>query len=288
MKLIRSLSAGLCGLGLLAAASAQQPQNPVRFELPQVGTGAPAQTQPAQQTAPATATAPAAAPVQTFTEAQMLEVYGWLLATRNGLPQLEFSAANVEAMARGMSMAVTGRQPTYDAQQIQVQLQDYLGRKQQAFLLKVRNQNLADAANFFTKLKENKAVKELTSGLRYEVLREGRGAMPKAGQVVRMHYTGAFIDGSVFDTSLRQPQNGGSSLPEPVEALMQEGAVIPGVYEALTKMNPGSKWKIYIPPHLAFGDDGVPQIGIPPAATLIYEVELFEVNDAPKADAAKK
>lgn len=289
MKFIRSLSAGVCGAGFLTVAIAQQ--NPVKFELPQVGTGA--QTPAAQAAAPAQnaapqATAPApAAPAVKFTEAQLMEVYGYMLGARMNLADLEFSPAQIEAMARGMTMAATGQQPTYDAQQIGPQLQELLQQKQQTFMTKLRNANLADTAAFFTKLKDNKNVKELSgSGLRYEVLTEGKGAVAKAGQVAKIHYTGAFVNGQVFDSSQRAPQG---QTAEPVEVLVQEGAMIPGMAEALLKMPVGSKWRLYIPPHLAYGDDGVAQAGIPPAATLIFEVELFEVKDAPKQpEEAKK
>lgn len=286
MKLIRSLSAALCGVGLLAAATAQQNSNPVKFELPQVGstTPAPSTTTPATSTtAPATATP--AAPAQTFTEAQMMEVFGWMTGVRMNLQQLEFTPAQVEAMSRGLKMAAAGQQPNYDAQQLGPQLQALLAQKQQTLLAKIRNFNLSEAATFFTKLKENAAVKELPNGLRYEVLREGRGAVAKPGQVARIHYTGSFINGQAFESSLQQ-REGSTSLPDPIDALVQEGTMIPGVMEALTRMNAGSKWKVYIPPHLAFGDDGAP--GIPPAATLIYEIEVFEVKDAPKQTEAKK
>lgn len=276
MKFIPTVSAGLCSLGLLVAATAQQ--NPVKFELPQVGSSS--TSAPAAQT-PAT---PAAPTVQ-FTEAQMMEVYGWMLGARMNLAELEFTPAQIEAMSRGMIMAATGKQPGYDAQQIGPQLQELLAKKQQVLLTKIRNFNLSEAATFFTKLKENTAVKEVQgTGLRYEILKEGKGPKPKSGQLAKIHYSGSFINGQVFDTSLQAPEG---KTAEPIEALVQEGALIPGVAEALLMMPTGSKWKIYVPPHLAYGDEGAP--GIPPAATLIFEVELFEVKDAPKQpDAAKK
>ncbi len=282
MKLSQSLCAGLCCLGLLVAASAQQ--NPVKFELPQVGSGATAA--PAAQTTPAPATAApvAAAPVK-FTEAQLMEVYGWMVGARMNLAELEFTPAQLESMAKGLALAAAGRQPSYDGEQVGPQLQAILAKKQENFLLKVRNQNMADTAAFFTKLKENKAVKELSgSGLRYEVIEEGKGAVAKKGQLVKIHYTGSFINGQIFDTSLQAPEG---QAPVPIEALAADGALIDGMLEALLKMPVGSKWKLYIPPHLAYGDDGAQ--GIPPAATMIFEVEVFGVQDAPKqpADAKK-
>jgi FKBP-type peptidyl-prolyl cis-trans isomerase FklB len=285
MKFIRSLTAGVCGAGLLAAAIAQQ--NPVKFELPQVGAQTPAtQSAPAAQPG-ATATQPAApaTPAVKFTEAQMMEVYGYMLGVRMNLADLEFTPAQIEAMAKGMILAATGKQPTYDGQQIGPQLQELLQKKQQAFLTKIRNANLADTAAFFTKLKDNKNVKELGgTGLRYEILTEGKGAVAKPGQVARIHLIGAFINGQVFESTRAAPQG---QTAEPVEVLVQDGANIPGIVEALKVMPTGSKWRLYVPPHLAFGDDG--NGAIPPAATLIFEIELFEVKDAPpQPEEAKK
>ncbi|MDP1580257.1 MAG: FKBP-type peptidyl-prolyl cis-trans isomerase [Candidatus Didemnitutus sp.] len=277
MKLIPILSAGICSLGLLAVASAQQA--PVKFELPQVGaTAAPAQTAPA-----ATAIAAPVAPAPKFSEAQLMEVYGWMLGTRMNLAELEFTPAQIEGMAKGLAIAASGRQLTYDAQQIGPQLEELLRKKQETFITKIRYQNLADTANFFTKLKDNKAVKETGSGLRYEVLKDAKGAVAKAGQIATFHYTGSFINGQVFDSSL-QAQEG--QPVEPVQALVEEGALIAGMTEALLKMPVGSKWKLYIPPHLAYGDEGAQSI--PPGATIIFEVELFSVADAPKQAGAKK
>jgi FKBP-type peptidyl-prolyl cis-trans isomerase len=280
MKVIRSLSAGACALGLLAAAIAQQ--NPVKFELPQVGSGAantaapatPAQNQPAAPAAPAVK----------FTEAQMMEVYGYMLGVRSNMAEMEFTPAQIEAMARGMTMAATGKQPPYDGAQIGPQLQELLQKKQQTFMTKLRNANLADAAAFFTKLKDNKNVKELASGLRYEVVTEGKGAVAKPGQVAKIHLVGAFINGQVFESTRAAPEG---QTAEPVEVLVQDGANIPGIVEALKLMPVGSKWRLYVPPHLAFGDEG--NRGIPPAATLLFEIEIFDVKDAPKQpEEAKK
>lgn len=286
MKFITKVSAGLASLGLLVAASAQSnaqsapAQNPVKFELPQVGSA----TAPAAA-APATTAPAVAAPAKKFTEAEIMETYGWVVAARMGLAELEFSPAQIEAMARGMALAAAGKAPPYDAQQIGPQLEELLAKKNQNFMAKLRNQNLADAAKFFTSLKEKKEIQELPSGLRFEVIKAGTGASPKVGQVAKIHYTGVFINGQVFDSSVQRG--------EPVELLVQtptkedpRGA-LPGMVEGLQKMAVGGKARLYIPPHLAYGDDGAQ--GIPPAATLIFEVELLEVKDAPKeaAPAAK-
>lgn len=279
MKFTQKLSAGLVAFGLLVTvpAQAQAPQ----FKLPEVGAQAPA--------APATpapqAQAPAvSAPAITYTEAQIMEAYGWMLAARMNMAELEFSPAQIEAMAKGMAQAAAGKSLSYDGQQMGPQLQALLQKKQATFLGKVRAANQADTASYFTKLKENKNVKEMpgSNGLRYEVLKEGKGQVAKEGQVVKIHYTGSFPNGQIFDSSMQQQQ--GTTLPDPVEVQVKSGAMIEGFVIALTHMPVGSKWKLHIPPHLAYGDDGFQ--GIPPAATLVFEVEVFEVKDAP-AEAKK-
>lgn len=282
MKFIPSLTAAAVSVGLLVSASAQN--DPIKFELPQVGTGAnqtksaPAPQAPVTQPAQAPAQQPAA-PAVKFTEEQMMEVFGWVLADRNNLAALEFTPANIDAMARGMKMNVNGTQPSYDGQQIGPQLQELLAKRQQTLLTKIRNQNLQVAAEFFPKLeKENTNVKTLPSGLRYEVLTEGKGPIAKPGQVAKIHLVGALLSGQLIENTRMQRQDGVEA--EPVEILVQEGTNIPGIVEALLKMPVGSKWRLFVPPHLAFGDDGTQ--GVPPAATLLFELEIFEVKDAPK------
>jgi len=289
MKFTSQLSAGLASLGLLVAVSAQA-QAPVKFELPQVGSDAkqaPATPAPAAQTPAAQPAAPAA-PAVTFSEAQLMEAYGYTLGARMNLRDLEFTPAQIEAMAKGMTEAATGKELTYDAQQLVPQLQALLQKKQQTLMNKIRTANQANTAEFFTKLKENKNVKELSgsNGLRYEVVKEGKGQIAKEGQVAKIHLVGAFTNGQVFESTLQQQQQG-AGIPEPVEVLVKSGTNAPeGLILALKNMPVGAKWRLYVPPHLAYGDDGAP--GIPPAATLIFEVEVFGVADAPAETEAKK
>lgn len=282
MKFIRSLSAGVCGFGLLVGAIAQN--NPVKFELPQVGSdkSAPAATAPAATPAAAPAAAAPAAPAVKFTESQLLEAYGYSIAANLNLRDQDFTTAQVEAIAKGMAAAVAGKDLGYDAQQLVPQLQEFLAAKQQLLLGKVRNANLSAAAAFFTKLKENKNVKELPSGLRYEVVTEGKGTPAKDGQVAKIHLVGLFINGQLFENTRAAPEG---QTAEPVEVLVKDGSNIPGIIEALKLMAPGAKWRLFVPPHLAFGDDGAR--GIPPAATLLFELEVFSVADAPKEEPKK-
>jgi FKBP-type peptidyl-prolyl cis-trans isomerase FklB len=102
------------------------------------------------------------------------------------------------------------------------------------------------------------------SGLQYKVLTEGSGPTPQADSVVSVHYRGTLIDGTEFDSSYERN--------EPLR--LPVGGVIPGWTEALTLMKEGSKWQLFIPAELAYGEEGAPPV-IGPNATLLFEIELL-------------
>lgn len=281
MKFIAKLSAGLASFGLLIAASAQ---DAVKFNVPGTSSTAPAPAPAkAQPAAPSQAApAPAVAPARKFTEAEIAEAYGWFVGAQMGLRQLEFTKEQVEAMSRGLVGIATGAQPAFDAKEIGPEVEAFMARKNQAFMAKLKVQQIQANAEFFTKLKENKAIIELPSGLRYEVVKAGTGAVAKPGQVVTINYTGALITGQVFDSTAERG---------PVDLLLQAASpqspngVILGMFEGLQKTGVGGKLRLFLPPSLAYGDEGSSGV-IPPAAALIFEVEIVGVKDAPAAPAA--
>ncbi len=107
------------------------------------------------------------------------------------------------------------------------------------------------------------------SGLKYEVIEEGTGETPKAGQTVTVHYTGTFEDGTKFDSSRDRNQ--------PFKFPLGKGKVIQGWDEGVSTMKVGERRKFTIPPDLAYGEGGYPG-AIPPNATLIFDVELLGVS----------
>lgn len=118
-------------------------------------------------------------------------------------------------------------------------------------------------------LKENaekEGVKVLPSGLQYKVITEGEGKKPQATDTVKCHYEGTFIDGTKFDSSYDRKS----------PATFGVGQVIKGWVEALQLMSEGSKWELYIPYDLAYGEAGA-HGAIPPYSTLVFTVELLEV-----------
>ena len=115
------------------------------------------------------------------------------------------------------------------------------------------------------------------SGLQYKVLKEGDGEVPQRTDKVKVHYEGRLIDGTVFDASSKHGT-------EP--ASFRADQVIKGWTEALTMMPVGSKWQLFIPQHLAYGERQTGQI--PPYSTLIFDVELVDIEKAEKKPEEKK
>ncbi len=131
---------------------------------------------------------------------------------------------------------------------------------------KLSQKNLEEGNAFLEKNKAREGVTTTASGLQYEIIKEGTGLKPTADDVVRVHYHGTLIDGKVFDSSVDRG--------EPAE--FPVGGVIPGWVEVLQLMPVGSKWKVYIPASLGYGDRGAGgEIG--PNAALIFDVELLEI-----------
>ena len=250
MKL--KLIATICLLALgLTASRAQE----VKLNLP---------GQPAAPAAPAKAA---------YTDAQLIEEFGWFIGKRVGLTELEFTKEEVELLLKGIAHAASGKDSPYELEKIGPAMDEFMQKKQAAYMSKLKTKNQAENTAYFGKLKENKAVVALPSGLHYEITKAGDGASPKATETVRVHYTGTLIDGTVFDSSVQRG--------EPAEFPLDQ--VIPGWTEGIQKMTKGGKIKLYVPPQLAYGDDGRP--GIPPGSTLIFDVELLEIKSTAAAPA---
>ncbi|PYV03363.1 MAG: peptidylprolyl isomerase [Acidobacteria bacterium] len=114
------------------------------------------------------------------------------------------------------------------------------------------------------------AAKAVTtpSGLKYVDLLVGKGPAPKDGDTVLVHYTGRFTNGKIFDTSRGK---------QPFQFVLGQGQVIKGWDEGVASMHVGGKRKLIVPPALAYGTQGYPNV-IPPNSTLVFQVELLKVN----------
>jgi FKBP-type peptidyl-prolyl cis-trans isomerase FklB len=126
------------------------------------------------------------------------------------------------------------------------------------------NENSKAGETFLAENGKKENVVTLPSGLQYEIIKQGDGPKPSANNTVTCHYHGTTIIGEVFDSSVKRGQPASFPL----------NAVIKGWTEALQLMPVGSKWKLYIPPHLAYGNRSISR-EIGPNSTLIFEVELI-------------
>lgn len=248
MKIKSILAVGLLVFGLGLAARAQETKDQ-----------------------PATPAAPAATP---FTEQQLVEEFGWFMAKRVGLSELDFNPAQIEALIKGIVAAAEGKDSPYELEKIGPAMDEFMQRKQTAYMSKLKQQGETETASFFAEVKKKAGVIVLPSGLVYEIVQPGEGPAPKPTDTVKVHYTGALVNGTVFDSSVQRG--------EPVEFQLDQ--VIPGWTEGLQKISKGGKIKLYIPPQLGYGDEGRPQI--PPASTLVFDVELLEIKPAAAAAAA--
>jgi FKBP-type peptidyl-prolyl cis-trans isomerase len=258
MKLQSLLKISLLSLGVATTVSAQE----VTLNLP--------------GSEPKTPAALAAQPAESFTDAQILETFGWFVTMRLGIHELEFTPAQIAHFAKGVALAAGGNEAPYSLEQVGPKMNDFIQARQDAVIQRFREENEREAREFFAKLKAQPNVKELPSGLRYEILAAGGAAKPKVTDTVSIRYTGALVDGTVFDST--------EGREAPAEISLQD--VIPGWTEGVQLIGKGGKIKLYIPAHLAYGDTGVGDI--PPGAALVFDVELIDFKPTPAPAPATK
>ena len=160
-----------------------------------------------------------------------------------------------------------------EIQQLAQANEQALRTKQQEMAAKAAEENVKIGADFLAENAKKEGVKVTDSGLQYEVITEGTGKSPEATDLVKVHYHGTLIDGTVFDSSIDRG--------EPV--VFPLNRVIPGWTEGVQLMKEGAKFRFYIPSDLAYGERSTGLIT--PNSTLIFDVELLEVVD--KEDAEK-
>ncbi|PJK10025.1 peptidylprolyl isomerase [Lysobacteraceae bacterium NML120232] len=174
-----------------------------------------------------------------------------------------------DELAGGDKVKVTDEQ----AQQIMAGFMEKMQAKMMAEQMAAARKNAEEGQKFLEENAKKEGVKTTNSGLQYQVLQEGKGAKPVGDDAVKVKYTGTLLDGTVFDST---DKNGG----EP--AILPLDRVIPGWAEGLRLMPVGSKYKLWIPGNLGYGEQVPPGAPFPPNATLVFEVELVEIVKAPK------
>ena len=169
---------------------------------------------------------------------------------------------NVEDFAKGVEAVYKQEKPEISFDEAKKIINEFFSNLQD----EIAETNKQAGKEFLAENAKRSGVVVLPSGLQYEVLAEGKGRKPKVTDKVQCHYHGTLIDGQVFDSSIQRG----------TPAVFGVNQVIPGWVEALQLMPEGSRWKLYIPSDLAYGEQGAGG-SIPANATLIFEVELIKI-----------
>ncbi len=236
-----------------------------------------AQTQPHPSTAhKATSGTTAAAPVALKTTQDSLS-YAIGLSVANFYKQQNITNINTVLVTRAINDVNKKNKLALDDQQAQACIVNFMQKSQ----AEKATGNKKAGLDFLAANMKKPGVVTTASGLEYQIIKEGNGPKPALTDMVRVHYHGTLIDGQVFDSSVQRGQ--------PIELTVN--GVIPGWTEALQLMPVGSKWKLFIPSNLAYGDRQAGQM-IAPGSTLIFDVELLDIvkpkmNSAPDSSLMK-
>ena len=182
----------------------------------------------------------------------------------NFYKQQGISSVKTNLVLKGIGDAMNANtKPLMDEMQCNMFVQSYIGQIKS----KKAGESKAKGQKFLDSVAKEPGVVKLPSGLEYKVLKAGTDtAHPKVTDTVTFHYRGMLSDGTEFDNSYKR----GQPLTHPVNQL------VPGWTEALQLMTPGSKWVLFIPSNLGYGDSGAGDV-IPPGAVLVLEVELLAI-----------
>ena len=188
--------------------------------------------------------------------------YALGLSMGNNFKSSGIQSLNIDDFANGVKAIYENIKPEMSYDEAKQIINEFFTRMQQ----EITEKNREIGEKFLVENKKRAGVITLPSGLQYEVITEGKGAKPKATDRVKCHYEGQLINGQVFDSSVKRGE----------PAVFGVNQVIPGWVEALQLMPVGSKWKLYIPSDLAYGEKGASE-AIAPNSTLIFEVELLDI-----------
>lgn len=185
----------------------------------------------------------------------------------------QFSDIDFKLLNEGFQDGLNESSPKLTQEEIRnilVALRNQVEAQQKQYIAQVAEENKKQGDVFLSQNKSKEGVVALPSGLQYKVLKEGSGPKPSIFDAVTIHYKGSLLNGRVFDSSYERGQ------PQ----LFPVNRLISGWSEALQLMKVGSKWQLFIPSYLAYGEHGY-GAEIPPNAMLVFEVELLGINQSP-------
>jgi len=270
MRNLTRTAAGTLAAGILLLGSSMAQQAPA--STPKTATAAKPAT---STTKPRTATAPASSqPLVLKTDKEKLSyAIGMNIGASMKKDTLDIDPT---VLTRGIKDALTGAKTSMTEEQARTIVNAFrteMVKKQQAEAQKAGEANKQAGEKFLAENKTKEGVVALPSGLQYKVIKQGDGPKPAASDTVVTNYRGTLIDGKEFDSSYKRGQ----------PATFPVGQVIKGWTEALQLMPVGSKWQLFIPATLAYGDRS-PGGDIGPNSTLIFDIELLSIEQNKPAD----
>ncbi len=205
-------------------------------------------------------------------EEDLLQVYGWLIGQEKVL-YIGYTDEELQHIVKGFVLAAKGAPAPENLEEVIKQVEAMIRQRLEAYEVKQAAQNTELAADnqvseeaFFAEIGKIPGIQKTESGIYYEKVDEGIGRKPSGNDWVRLHYTGRLINGVVFDSSIKRGKPTDFNLTQ----------LIPGFAEGLSLVRESGKIKLYIPSRLAYRDQA--SGNIPPGSTLIFDVELIEVN----------
>jgi len=186
-----------------------------------------------------------------------------VLLGQNLVNQVDVDGLNFDSVAKGVADILSGNDLEISAEDANHKAQVFLQESAAKMAAKAQEAE----AKFLAENGERDGVVSRPSGLQYEIIKEGKGKVPKATDKVVAHYEGRLLDGKIFDSSYKRGQ----------PAAFPVNGLIKGWQEALQLMPVGSKWRLFIPSNLGYGARGAGK-DIPGGATLIFELELLEIQ----------
>jgi len=276
---LRSLTLSLVGTLLCGTAFAQTSSAPASSQAPASTSTASKTQKPATSSGTKTGTTAAKKPVAApFTLKTEKDKASYAIGVNIGRSMKKDDVdIDPDVLARGLKDAYADKKillSDEEAQAALTQLKTDVQKHQQEKYQEALDKNKKEGEAFLAANKAKPGVVTLPSGLQYKVIQEGTGPKPTATDTVECNYKGTLIDGTEFDSSFKRGQT----------AKFPVGQVIKGWTEALQLMPVGSKWELYVPPSLGYGERGTGGGPIGPNATLIFEVELLGIQA--KAEAA--
>ncbi|MFU8837474.1 MAG: FKBP-type peptidyl-prolyl cis-trans isomerase [Thiohalomonadaceae bacterium] len=202
-------------------------------------------------------------------DSKNLDTFSYALGVSmaDSIKQRGMDDIDIKAMSQGIADILGDKELKYSFEEMQAAYEWY-GKKQAAAQTEMASKAKAAGDKFRADNKKKKGVKELPNGIQYQEMNAGKGQKPKLSDTITVHYHGTLINGEVFDSSVARNE----------PATFPLNRVIPGWQEVLPMMQIGAKWRVVIPPDLAYGEQGSGG-PIGPNETLIFEIELLSIDN---------